>query len=85
MWHLAIMDGDKDAANALSYGAKQKKANLDAIQAVKRLSGGLREMMLNATFSETARHATVMGYSGGHAHKILLENIDGNWKVVGTE
>lgn len=84
-WHLAIMDGDQDAANALSYGSKQKKDNLDAIRAVKKLSGGQREKLWNSTFSETARHATVLGYSGGHARKILLENIDGNWKVVGTE
>lgn len=83
-WHLAIMDGDGDAADALSYGAKQKKDNLDAIRAVRKLSGEL-EMLRSATFSETARHATVLVYSGGNARRILLENIDGNWKVVGTE
>ena len=84
-WHLAIMEGDQDAANALSYGAKQKKENLDAIRAVKKLSGERHKNLRSATFSEAARHATVLGYSGGNSRKVLLENIDGNWKVVGTE
>jgi hypothetical protein len=83
-WHFAIMDGDEDAANALSYGVKQKKDNLDAIRAVKTLSDELKELR-RATFSETARHATVLVYCGGNSRRILLENIDGNWKVVGTE
>jgi len=83
-WHFAIMDGDEDAANALSYGAKQKKDNLDAIRAVKTLSGE-SEKLRSATFSETARHATVLVYCGGNTRRILLENIGGSWKVVGTE
>lgn len=93
-WHNAIMSGDVDTANAISVGEKQKKENLDAVMAIRKLGADAannsdieRELKIlkSATFSETGRRATVLVYTGGYSRKILLENINGSWRVVATE
>ena len=93
-WHNAIMAGNVEAADANSHGEAQKRENLSAIQAVKTLSldaatipeaRSMLAMFQKASFSDTGLRATVLMSTGKSTRRILLENINGRWKIVGIQ
>ena len=93
-WHNAIMAGNVEAADANSHGEAQKRENLSAIQAVRTLSAdaaripearAMLTMFQKATFSDTGLRATVLMSTGKTTRRILLENINGHWKIVGIQ
>lgn len=93
-WYDAIMSGDLGAADVCSYGEAQKRENLNAIRTIRQLSRDaardpdarkLLETLRGAEFAETELRAAVLVSTGRNSRKVLLENINGRWKVVGNK
>lgn len=93
-WHNALLAGDAETAAANSYGDAQKSENHKTIRVIEQLSRSVDrdpgsrkvlESLRDARFSDTVLRASVLVSTGGHTQKILLENINGKWKVVGSE
>ena len=92
--HVVTPGRDLGVADACSYGEAQKRENLNAVRTIRQLSRDaardpdarkLLETLRGAEFSETELRAAVLVSTGRNSRKVLLENINGRWKVVGTK